>query len=207
VTTGKLEPFARFAKKFHDGEIIFSEFELGDSFYLIQEGKVELVKLDGNTEKTIAILQPLEMFGEMAILELSPRSATAIARGECILLEFNSKNFQHLMLNLPELALKMLKLFIVRINDSKNRYLKFKKQDPRTRIMEVVAQVEAELPEEKRSGEHITLDMSIATLARLGGLTETQTREVLNELLKEKRIETGRNGIIIKRGSHLWDWK
>jgi len=68
--------FGRFAKTFQAGEMIFSEFEPGDTFYLIQSGRVQLVKLVGDFEKTLDILQPSEMFGEMAILENSPRSAT-----------------------------------------------------------------------------------------------------------------------------------
>jgi CRP-like cAMP-binding protein len=43
-----LEAFTRFAKVFQDGEMIFSEFEPGDSFYLIQSGQVKLVKLIGD---------------------------------------------------------------------------------------------------------------------------------------------------------------
>ena len=73
-----LAAFGRFSRTFHQGEIIFSEFELGDTFYLIQSGRVQLVKLVGDIERTLDILQPSEMFGEMAILENSPRSATAI---------------------------------------------------------------------------------------------------------------------------------
>jgi CRP-like cAMP-binding protein len=102
-----LEALNRFAKPFKNGEIFFTEFELGNNFYLIKEGQVELVKIDGDTEKTLTILPENEMFGEMAILEKSPRSATAIAHGYCVLLEFNSTNFQGLMEGLPEMALKL----------------------------------------------------------------------------------------------------
>ena len=74
-----LEAFSRFAKVFKAGEMIFSEFEKDDTFYFIISGRVQLVKLIGDIEKMLDILQPSEMFGEMAILEDSPRSATAIA--------------------------------------------------------------------------------------------------------------------------------
>jgi CRP-like cAMP-binding protein len=74
-----LSAFNRFARTFQAGEMIFSEFEPGDAFYMIQSGRVELVKIIGDVERTLDILRPPEMFGEMAILENSPRSASAIA--------------------------------------------------------------------------------------------------------------------------------
>jgi CRP-like cAMP-binding protein len=196
-----LESFARFAKKYRDGQIIFSEFEMGDTFFLIQSGQVELIKLDGYTEKTLTILKPMEMFGEMAILESSPRSATAIARGDCTLLEFNHKNFDSLMMGLPELAMKLLKSFITRMYDSKNRYLLLKNQVPRDRLVEIFVQIESELPPEKRIGEERIFDVRAETLARLSGLTEEQTQNTLIELSDEKRIEIRQGNILIKKFS------
>ncbi|MDR1232428.1 MAG: Crp/Fnr family transcriptional regulator [Spirochaetaceae bacterium] len=201
-----LESFARFAKEYRDGQIIFSEFEMSSTFFLIQSGQVELVKLDGNTEKTLAILKPMEMFGEMAILDSSPRSATAIAHGDCVLLEFNSKNFESLMLGLPELAMKLLKSFITRMYDSKNRYIGLKKQDPLDRLAEIFVQIEAELPPDERVNNERILNVSIETLARLSGLTEEQTRQTLIELSDEKRIEVRRGSILLKKFSFFTDY-
>jgi CRP-like cAMP-binding protein len=201
-----LKSFGRFAKEYRDGQIIFSEFEMSSTFFLIQSGQVELVKLDGNTEKTLAILKPMEMFGEMAILESSPRSATAIARGNCVLLEFNSKNFESLMLGLPELAMKLLKSFITRMYDSKNRYISLKNQDPLDRLAEIFVQIESELPPDERINNERLLNVSMETLARLSGLTEEQTRQILIELSNEKRIEVRRGGILIKKFSFFADY-
>ena len=105
-----LAAFQRFSRTFKQGDIIFSEFELGDTFYFIQSGRVQLVKLVGDIERTLDILQPSEMFGEMAILESSPRSATALALDEVKVLEFNSQNFEVLLLGNPQIALKLLKM-------------------------------------------------------------------------------------------------
>jgi CRP-like cAMP-binding protein len=198
-----LASFARFAKKYRDGQMIFSEFEKGDTFYLIQSGQVELLKLDGDTQKTLAILKPMEMFGEMAILESSPRSATAIARGNCVLLEFNSKNFQSLMMGLPELALKLLKLFITRMYDSKNRYLLLKKQNPHDRLAETFVRLVSEIPAGNRTGEEQMLNANVELLVRLSGLTEEQTRSALLDFSKEKRIEIRLGRILLKKVSYF----
>ncbi len=71
-----LSLFEKFAKTYEKGEIIFCEYEPGNTFYLIQSGNVKIVKIFGGIEKTIDILKPGEFFGEMALLENAPRSAS-----------------------------------------------------------------------------------------------------------------------------------
>ena len=71
----------------------------------------------GEIEKMIDILHPGEVFGEMAILEEAPRSATAVAIDKMTALEFNRENFEVLMQGNPQIALKLLRLFSKRIYD------------------------------------------------------------------------------------------
>ena len=111
---GDLAAFTRFARTYQPGEIIFSEYEPGDSFYLIQAGKVRITKIVGDIEKNIDILSAPEIFGEMAILEGAPRSATAIAFETVKVLEFNRANFEILMMGNPQIALRLLKVFTKR---------------------------------------------------------------------------------------------
>ncbi|MCL1818202.1 MAG: cyclic nucleotide-binding domain-containing protein, partial [Spirochaetaceae bacterium] len=103
-----LAAFERFAKIFQPGDLVFSEFEPGDNFYLIQSGRVQISKVMGDIEKTIDILYPGEVFGEMAILEEAPRSANAVALDQVKALEFNRANFEILMRGNPQIALKLL---------------------------------------------------------------------------------------------------
>jgi CRP-like cAMP-binding protein len=195
--------FARFAKKFKDGQIIFSEFELGDTFFLIQSGRVELIKLNGDMEKTIAILNPTEMFGEMAILEASPRSATAIARGECVVLEFNRENFNSLMERLPELAMQLLRLFITRMRDSKLQYLQAKRQDPLDKVAEVFVQLDSMSPGLVRTNGERVFNTNVEVIARLAGLSENEAQDVLNDLANKEKIEIHRGSILVKRMTYF----
>ena len=96
-----LSMFNRFSKTFRKGDIIFCEYEPGDTFYLIQSGRVQIVRIIGELEKNIDILNPGEVFGEMAILEEAPRSATTIALDDVKALEFNRENFEVLMMGNP----------------------------------------------------------------------------------------------------------
>ncbi|MFW6232265.1 MAG: Crp/Fnr family transcriptional regulator, partial [Spirochaetota bacterium] len=132
-----LEAFERFAVGYQPGEIIFCEYEPGDAFYLIQEGTVQISKIMGDIEKTVDVLQPGEIFGEMAILEEAPRSATAIAAEQVKCLEFNRENFEILMRGNPAIALKLLKLFTKRIYDQRRRFMILTLEDTQARVADV----------------------------------------------------------------------
>ena len=113
-----LSKFDRFKVAFQKGDQIFCEYEPGDSFYLIQSGRVQIVKIMGDIEKIVDILHPGEIFGEMAILEEAPRSASAIAIDHVEVLEFNKKNFEIHLRGNPQIAMKLLQTFIKRIYDA-----------------------------------------------------------------------------------------
>ena len=72
---------------FARGQIIFSEGDAGDRLYVISEGKIKLgtTSTDGR-ENLLAILGPGEMFGELSLFDPGPRTATATALTETVLL-------------------------------------------------------------------------------------------------------------------------
>ncbi len=61
--------FDRFGKEFQPNELIFCEYEPGNEFYFIQSGRVRIVKIINNREKTLDVLTEGDVFGEMSILE------------------------------------------------------------------------------------------------------------------------------------------
>ena len=66
---------------FADGEIVVREGEGTREMFVIRKGEIEIVKVVGGHEVRLAVLQRGAIFGEMALLEGLPRSATARARG------------------------------------------------------------------------------------------------------------------------------
>ena len=193
-----LSAFERFAKTFQAGEMIFSEFEPGNTFYLIQSGRVQLVKLIGTIEKTLDILQPSEMFGEMAILENTPRSATAIALDNVSVLEFNKTNFEILMMGNPQIALKLLKLFCKRIYDSKRRYMILTLEDPQARIADVFLMLNEGLGELDKLTESRQFYTSIEDVAHWAGMSINDARDALSSFANQKRLEIFSDRIVVK---------
>jgi putative nucleotidyltransferase with HDIG domain len=92
---------------FRKGEDIVEEGEIGDSFYLIKEGRVRVLKRTEDSELVLSELGQAEGFGEMSLIIDQPRSATVRAIGNVEALKLTKDDFQGLMRTLPSLATKM----------------------------------------------------------------------------------------------------
>jgi CRP-like cAMP-binding protein len=190
--------FERFLRSFEPGEMIFSEFEPGDSCYLIQEGRVKLVKVIGDVEKTLDILQPAEMFGEMAILENSPRSATAIALDEVQALEFNRQNFDILLSGNPRIALRLLKTFARRLYDAKRKFMILTLEDPQARIADVFLMLDENQPVENRTADARVFQATVEDIAHWAAMSVGEAREIINHFVAQRRMELYSDRIIVK---------
>ncbi len=201
-----LSAFMRFARTYQAGEMLFSEYEPGESFYLIQAGRVRISKIVGDIEKTIDILQPPEIFGEMAILEGAPRSASAEAVDTVKVLEFNRANFEVLMMGNPIIALRLLKLFTKRIWDQKRRFMILKLDDPQAKIADVflmLSETQAaisggavEADSEKRE-----FKVTAADVAHWAGMSGPEAQSVLDHFTKQRRIEMYPDRIVVRNVS------
>jgi CRP/FNR family transcriptional regulator, cyclic AMP receptor protein len=95
-------------QQFDRGTVIFKEGDPGEELYLILNGKVRISRHlsgVGVGEEALAILEPSQAFGEMAVIEDDVvRSATATAHGPCSMLLIRKKAFQRLLRDNHDLA-------------------------------------------------------------------------------------------------------
>jgi len=203
-----LTQFDRFKVTFQKGDQIFCEYEPGDAFYLIQTGRVQIVKIIGEIEKMVDILQPGEIFGEMAILEEAPRSASAIALGKVEVLEFNKKKFEILMRGNPQIAMKLLMTFIKRIYDQKRRFMILTLPDPQSKVADVLlmlAETQAVQQGEVkvRMTEDVVIDATPEDISHWCGLSIADCRQVITYFTAQRKIETRNNQFVIKNINDL----
>ena len=193
-----LDAFERFAVTYQPGEIIFCEYEPGDAFYLIQEGRVQISKIMGDIEKTVDVLQPGEIFGEMAILEEAPRSATAIAQDRVKCLEFNRENFEILMRGNPAIALKLLKLFTKRIYDQRRRFMILTLDDTQARVADVFLMLNELQGDPEEETDERVFQTTPEDVAHWAGLSTDETRHVLNHFVSQRRLEVEKDRIVLQ---------
>ena len=184
-----LPAFERFAKMYEPGQVIISEFEPGDCFYLIQSGNVQLVKCVNGAKKNLDILKPGEFFGEMAILDNSPRSATCVAVGNVECLEFNKANFQVLITGNPQIAIILLKLFCKRIYDQKRRFRILVISDMQARIADVFMMYDEMNPSSNPNDRQRKFNLTNSDIAHWAGITPEACRDELNKYVEKRKIE------------------
>ena len=92
------------------GDYIFREGEFGHTAYIIESGSVELIKFTGDQHTVLAELDVKgSLFGEMAIIENSPRSAAARAKTECVLTVITEEELKKHLSSSPNASLDMMR--------------------------------------------------------------------------------------------------
>jgi len=96
-------------RKYMNGEDVFKEGDPGAAMYIIRKGKIDITKDFGeNNTVTLATLKDGEFFGELALLQSMPRSASAHAVGETWLLAFSKPDLEKIYDRNPRLSLKIV---------------------------------------------------------------------------------------------------
>jgi len=103
-----LEDIARFfqTEVFSTGEVIIREGEKGEKFYVIVRGRVEVTKATTETESgsiQVAVLEDGDHFGEIALLDQIPRTATITALTPCICVSLQRKVLQYILASNPKI--------------------------------------------------------------------------------------------------------
>ena len=100
-------------------KIIFNENVMGDVLYIIKKGSVQIYKVLGSgQEKTLAVLHEQAFFGEMSLLDDSPRSASARAMEDSTLLNVDKDSFKEVVNEYPEIAFEIFKVFSQRLREA-----------------------------------------------------------------------------------------
>jgi len=100
---------------YRDGEVILREGEVGDCMYVVQAGRVEVIKEKAGDPIRLAVHGEGDFFGEMALVEHDVRSATVRALGEARILTVDKKTFLRRIHEDPSLAFRILQKMASRI--------------------------------------------------------------------------------------------
>jgi CRP/FNR family transcriptional regulator, cyclic AMP receptor protein len=98
-------------REFKAGEVIFREGDPASEFFVVQSGRVD-IRL-GN--RLLGTLSDHDIFGEMALIDTAPRSATAIAATDVKLVPVGEKQFPFLVSRTPHFALNIMRVLARRL--------------------------------------------------------------------------------------------
>ncbi len=167
--------FAKFGKRFPTGTVLFREGDKGEEMFILQSGKVKISKKIRGVEKTLATLEKGEFFGEMAILNDKPRSATAETIEDCDLLVIDRKTFETLLRSNVEIAIRFIKRLADRLRETNDQMEALMIRDNTSRLVNILAK-------RVRESKGGAVSLAIDDLAGLAGLESGQAREILEKL-------------------------
>jgi CRP/FNR family cyclic AMP-dependent transcriptional regulator len=124
--------FLKYADKYstyHANDVIFKEGDPGTTMYVIKAGTVELRV--GN--KTVEVLTEGHIFGEMALVDKDPRSATAVAVSDCQLVPLDLEKFQYMVRQSPYVAVEVMQVLTERLRRMNHETIILSKHDSSVR--------------------------------------------------------------------------
>lgn len=104
---------------FEQGQAIFSHGEVGDAMYVVIEGKVD-ISVNGKVVETV---EQGGIFGEMALVDRKPRSATALAGSACKVVPIKIDQFNFMIQNTPYFANRLMRVISQRLRNTNDEKL------------------------------------------------------------------------------------
>jgi hypothetical protein len=124
LTLDQLDAVARLAEErdFRPGELIVREGDAGGELFLLLEGAVDVYQgREGGAREKLRSIDAVDYFGEMAVLDDQPRSATVVAREPSRLLALAGTSLKELILQMPDISFEILRVLSARVRSAERR--------------------------------------------------------------------------------------
>lgn len=193
------EIFERYGKIFKAGTRIFQEGDPGDEMFIIQSGQVKITKRTQGGEKTLVILSDGDFFGEMAVIDNEPRSASAVAQTDTKLIALNQAVFEATMQTNAHIVKKILRNMSSRLRESNKQLAILMLKDHNRRVANTLLQLCQKHGRHTPQGFILDISLGVTELANMVGLSDDQAkvRDILGKMEKNKILQLTGNTIQI----------
>jgi CRP-like cAMP-binding protein len=185
-------------RTYEKDDMIFAEGEPAEEIFIIRRGSVKIARVSGNGEILLEIIKPGDVFGEMALLEAKPRSASAVAHENCDLMVVNQANFDQMIKTQPQLITRLITLLAERIWTCYRRLTNTQINDPLNRLYDML------LIQLEKKRIHLgikdpyTFDFGTQELITMIGFSNGEGKDTLNKLLKSQFIKIVKDRITVQ---------
>jgi CRP/FNR family transcriptional regulator len=185
-------------RTYESGEAVFREGDSGDTCYVVREGSVRVTRRhsDGRVI-TLAELRPGAIFGELAMFGGETRSASVEALERTRALAILSGDMRRIMLQHPEIAVKMLEGLADRLRGANERIARQSFQTVAGRVASaLLSQVKAR-SDDGEPGNDTVIEATQAEIAQLAGASRESASRFLAKLERAGLITTGRGRVVV----------
>jgi len=186
------------SRRFGAGEVVFREGDGGDTCYIVRSGLARAVRQHSDGRSiTLAHFGAGDIFGELAMFDEEPRSATVDVIDEVEVVAIPGRDMQRLMREHPEIAVKLNAALAQRLRATNERLSRQSFQTVQSRVAAVLSQMVAAA----RSGEagegDVVIALTQADLAKLAGSSRESASRFLATLERSGVITQGRGRLTV----------
>jgi CRP-like cAMP-binding protein len=172
----------RYGRRFTAGEALFREGDPSQEAFLLQEGRVRLLKRVRMVERSLIVLKPGDLFGESALIDASPRNSTAVALTDGATLVLDRSTFRPLLEHYPSISIRLLEQLTRRVRDAEDQIEIMMVKDTQSKI------VSALLKLVQRSAGTAELAMSPVELSTRVGLDVETVKRAVQKLREQQYV-------------------
>ncbi len=155
-------------------EMIFCENEPGNDLFIVQRGRVRISKFIQGKDVILNIMKPGDIFGEMALLDNKPRSASASAVEETELIAINKQNFENMVVSQPQLMTRIIVLLSERIWNAYKKISNAQLPDINSRIADMLMTIVERNKVKIAPKVGYTFDLGPMELLKMLGLSDRE---------------------------------
>ena len=194
--------FEQHVRFFNQGDVIFKENDEGAEMFIIIQGLVEIRKSTGSSSsKILTTLQKGDMFGEMAIIEKQPRSATAVAVQPTRVLVLNEKLYDKMLGSNPDFARKMNRVLSERVRRADAIIQNIMSTNRQNQLWAGLVQYAREKGVSTFKGSRVNIEEFMLWAVQHLGMTDKDVQGILAQFLRRGVIAysaRGKDEVIIE---------
>lgn len=185
-------------RTYQKDENVVSKEELGSQLFIVSSGRVKVTaEAFGGDEIVLCILYPTDFFGEMAILDGQPRSATIVAMERTELITIEKEIFLGLIKRQPEVAIKILIILSQRLRKADELIEQLRFLNATGRLIRALIKLMDEHGQKTDDGMLIEQRLTHNDLASFSGTSRESVRKIIREFQKkDKQYIRFKNGRI-----------
>jgi len=176
----------RYVRTVPAGTVLFKEGDPGDEMFVVQSGRVQLTRSASGQEVLIAVLPTGEFFGEMAILNHRPRTATATVLEETRLLVIHANKVASMLRENAEVAVRLIQKLAARLEQANEQIDVLLLKDVNHRVVHALRRLAETQGTHDQGG--VRIQVSMAELSGRVGLDEVQVRQAVARLARARLV-------------------
>jgi CRP-like cAMP-binding protein len=194
------------SRTFPSGTVLFREGEPGSEMFVIQRGRVQLTRRVGKDETVLAELPAGEFFGEMAIVNNRPRSATATVTEEATMLVLDAKTFETMIRESTEIAVRLIRKLAGRLEQANQQIEVMLLRDSNHRVVHTLRKLSETSGTPDEAG--VRVQISIEDLSARVGMPVHEVQEILARLQQARLVRPlpQGQGFVVAEGGRLQDF-